>query len=163
MIEVTIDTIRVRLTASQDRLIVLREVGEERYLPIYIGFYEAEAISLELRGKVPQRPLTHDLLYNCIRELGGRLEYVLINEIKSKTFHALLHIVQNGREMDIDARSSDSIALAVRAQVPIYADEAVMAEAGIWPSVEIEENREQLAVFRQFVDTLDLDDLGEPG
>jgi len=163
MIELTIDTIRVRLTASQNRLIVLREVGQERYLPIYIGFYEAEAISLELRGKVPQRPLTHDLLYNCIRELGGRIEYVLINEIKDKTFHALLHIVQNGREMDIDARSSDSIALAVRAQVPIYADEAVLAEAGIWPSAEIEENREQLAVFRQFVDTLNLDDLGEPG
>ena len=163
MIEVTIDTIRVRLTASQDRLIVLREVGQERYLPIYIGFYEAEAISLELRGKVPQRPLTHDLLYNCIRELGGRLEYVLITEIKNKTFHALLHIVQNEREMDIDARSSDSIALAVRAQVPIYADEAVMEEASVWPAVEIEENREQLAVFRQFVDTLDLDDLGEPG
>jgi len=163
MIEVTIDTIRVRLTASQDRLIVLREAEQERYLPIYIGFYEAEAISLELRGKVPQRPLTHDLLYNCIRELDGRLEYVLINEIKDKTFHALLHIVQNGRELDIDARSSDSIALAVRAQVPIYAEEAVMEEAGIWPSVEIEENREQLAVFRQFVDTLNLDDLGEPG
>jgi bifunctional DNase/RNase len=163
MIEVTIHTIRVRLTASQDRLIVLQEVGQERYLPIYIGFYEAEAISLELRGKVPQRPLTHDLLYNCIRELGGRLEYVLINEIKNKTFHALLHIVQNGREVDIDARSSDSIALAVRAQVPIYAEEAVLEEAGIWPSAEIEENREQLAVFRQFVDTLNLDDLGEPG
>ena len=163
MIEVTIHTIRVRLTASQDRLIVLQEVGQERYLPIYIGFYEAEAISLELRGKVPQRPLTHDLLYNCIRELGGRLEYVLINEIKDKTFHALLHIVQNGREVDIDARSSDSIALAVRAQVPIYAEEAVLEEAGIWPSAEIEENREQLAVFRQFVDTLNLDDLGEPG
>ena len=163
MIEVTIDTIRVRLTASQDRLIVLREVGQDRYLPIYIGFYEAEAISLELRGKVPQRPLTHDLLHNCIRELGGRLEYVLINEIKNKTFHALLHIVQDGRELDIDARSSDSIALAVRAQVPIYADEAVMEEAGVWPSVEIEENREQLAVFRQFVDTLDLDDLGDLG
>ncbi len=161
MIEVTVDTIRVRLTSGQERLILLKEVDQERRLPIYIGMHEAESISFELRGYPRARPFTHDLLLSCVNELGGRLEYVLISELKDDIFYALLHIIQDGRELDIDARSSDSIAVAVRAKVPIYVDEQVMDEAGVWPSEEVEEDRAQLSIFREFVDTLDLDDLGE--
>jgi bifunctional DNase/RNase len=160
MIEVKVDTIRARLT-GHERLILLREIGEERQLPIYIGVPEAEAISLELRGYKHARPLTHDLLTNCIAALGGELQYVYINELRDDVFHARLHILHNGRELDIDARSSDSIAIAVRAQVPIYVADAVMDKAGAWPSEEVEEvDATKLEVFRDFVDTLDLDNLG---
>ena len=160
MIEVQVDTIRVRLT-GRDRLILLKEVGQERQLPIYIGVAEADAISLELKGYRHQRPFTHDLLLSCVQALGGQLQYVLLNELRKDIFYALLHIVQDGREIDIDARSSDSIAIAVRAKVPIYVDEKVMEEAGVWPTQEVEMNQTELAVFRDFVDTLDLDDLGD--
>ena len=160
MIEVTVDTIRVRLTGPE-RLILLKEIGQDRQLPIYIGVPEAEAISLELKGYKHARPLTHDLLNNCIAELGGKLQFVLISELRDDIFFARLHIVQKDRELDIDARSSDSIALAVRAKVPIYVANEVMEKEAIWPSEEIGESQEQLAVFRDFVNTLDLDDLGK--
>ena len=161
MIQVKVDTIRARLT-GHERLILLREIGQERQLPIYIGIPEAEAISLELRGYKHARPLTHDLLTNCIAALGGELQYVYINQLRDDVFHAVLHIIQDGREIDIDSRSSDSIAIAVRAQVPIYVADEVMDQAGAWPSEEVEEvDVEKLEVFRDFVDTLDLDDLGD--
>jgi bifunctional DNase/RNase len=160
MIEVQVNTIRVRLTGNE-RLVLLGEKDQERQLPIYIGIHEAEAISLELKGYPHSRPFTHDLLLNCIEALGAELKYVVISELKEDIFYALLHVAQDGREIDIDARSSDSIAVAVRAKVPIYVDEKVMEEAGVWPAEEIEDNPEQLAVFRDFVDTLDLEDLGD--
>ena len=159
MIEVKVDTIRVRLT-GHERLVLLKETDQERQLPIYIGVHEAEAISLELKGYKHSRPLTHDLLLSCIEALGAKLQYVVINELRDDIFFALLHVVHDGREIDIDARSSDSIAIAVRAKVPIYVDEKVIEEAGVWPAEEVDENQEELAVFRDFVDTLGLDDLG---
>lgn len=160
MIQVKVDTIRARLT-GQERLVLLKEADQDRQLPIFIGIPEAEAISLELRGYKHSRPLTHDLLNNIITALGGALEYVLISELRDDIFHALLHIVQDGNEMDVDARSSDSIALAVRAKVPIFVSEQVMEKAGVWPSEEIDADTEELDVFRNFVDTLGLDDLGD--
>lgn len=160
MIQVKVDTIRARLT-GQERLVLLKEADQERQLPIFIGVPEAEAISLEMRGYKHSRPLTHDLLNNCITALGGTLEYVLISELRDDIFHALLHIVQDGSEIDVDARSSDSIALAVRARVPIFVSEQVMEKAGVWPSEEIDADTEELDVFRNFVDSLGLDDLGD--
>ena len=159
MIEVKVDTIRVRLT-GHERLVLLREIDQERQLPIYIGIHEAEAISMELKGHSHSRPFTHDLLLNCLEALGAKLQYVVISELREDIFFALLHVVQEGREIDIDARSSDSIAVAVRAKCPIYVDEKVLEEAGVWPAEEVDENKEELAIFRDFVDTLDLDDLG---
>jgi bifunctional DNase/RNase len=158
MIEVKVETIRARLT-GHDHLILLKEIGRERQLPIYIGFPEAQAIQMALRGIPTSRPLTHDLLTNVITALGGELQYVVVSELKKDIFHAILHIAVNGREVDVDARSSDSIAVAVRAKVPIYVAEEVMERAGTLPAEDIKEDREQLSVFRDFVDTLDLDDL----
>jgi bifunctional DNase/RNase len=158
MIEVEVDTIRVRLT-GHERLVLLKEMEQERQLPIYIGVPEAEAISIELKGYRTSRPLTHDLLLNCVDALGGSLEYVLISELRDNVFHALLRVVRNGEAIDIDSRSSDSIAIAVRAKVPIYVTEAVMEEAGVWPAAAIVEDQEELSIFREFVDTLDLDEL----
>lgn len=160
MIEVEVDTIRVRLT-GHERLVLLKELEQERQLPIYIGIPEAEAISLELKGYRHSRPLTHDLLLTCVEALGGRLEYVLISELRDNIFYALLHVIRDGDTIDIDSRSSDGIAIAVRAKVPIYVAPAVMEEAGVWPSEEITEEGEELSIFRDFVDSLDLDELGD--
>jgi bifunctional DNase/RNase len=159
MIQVKVETIRVRLT-GHERLILLKELNQDRQLPIYIGVPEAEAIQIALKGYRHSRPLTHDLLTNIISALGGELQYVLVKELKEDIFFAVLHIALNGREIDIDARSSDSIAIAVRAQVPIYVAEEVMEKAGTWPSEDILD-REQLSIFRDFVDTLNLGDLGQ--
>ena len=160
MIEVTIDTIRFSLT-RQDRAILLKEAEQDRQLPIFIGRTEAEAILIELQGYKHPRPLTHDLLNNCITALGGELQYVLINDLRDDIFFAVLHILQGEKEMDIDVRPSDSVALAVRAQVPIYVAEEVMDRAGVYPAGKLEEDTEQLSVFRDFVDSLDLDDAGQ--
>jgi len=162
MVEVEIDTIRVSLKGPH-RVILLREMGKERQLPIFIYETEADAILMELRGKSRPRPLTHDLLKNCIVSLGGELQYVVVSELRTEptggTFYALLHVLQDGHEIDIDARPSDSIALAVRAHVPIFVAEEVLEEAGIYPAEDTETSKEQLSVFRDFVDSLDLDDL----
>lgn len=160
MIEVKVETIRARLDGLE-RLVLLKQIDQERQLPIFVGRHEAEAISFELKGIRHSRPFTHDLLVNCIEALGGELEYVLISELRDNVFIGLLRVVQNGRAIDIDARSSDSIAVAVRAKVPIYVAEAVMETAGVWPAEEVVEDSEELAVFRDFVDTLDLDNLGD--
>lgn len=155
MIRVTIDTIRISLR-SPERAILLKELEQDRQLPIFIHATEAEAIAAELEGYRPPRPLTHDLLKDCMSALGGELQYVLINDLRNNIFYAVLHVLQGEREIDIDARPSDSIALAVRARVPIYVAEAVMDAAGVYPAVEIQQEREDLSVFRDFFETLDL-------
>ena len=165
MIEVEIHTIRASLNGPH-RAILLREVGQERQLPIFIHQNEAEAILMELQGQKRLRPLTHDLLKNCIAALGGELQYVLVNDLRAEpgmggTFYAVLHVLQDGRELDIDARPSDSIALAVRAQAPIYVAEAVLDEAGVYPAEDTETVQERLSVFSEFVDSLDLGDVEE--
>jgi bifunctional DNase/RNase len=155
MIRVTVDTIRISLR-SPERAILLKELEQDRQLPIFIHATEAEAIAAELEGYRPPRPLTHDLLKNCISALGGELQYIVINDLRDNIFYAVLHVVQDGREIDVDARPSDSIALAVRARVPIYVADEVMEAAGVYPSVEIDREQEDLSVFRDFVETLDL-------
>jgi bifunctional DNase/RNase len=160
MIEVKVETIRAKLDGFE-RLVLLKELDQERQLPIYVGRHEADAISFELKGIQHSRPFTHDLLVNCIEALGGELEYVLISELRDNVFIGMLRVVHDGRVLEIDARSSDSIAVAVRAKVPIYVAEEVMEEAGVWPAEEVTEDDTQLAVFRDFVDTLDLDNLGD--
>lgn len=160
MIRVTVDSIRVSLKGPE-RAVLLREIGDDRQLAIFIHRTEAEAIASELEGYKPTRPLTHSLLINCITALGGELEHVLINDLRGNIYYAVLHIVRDGREIDVDARPSDSVAIAVRAHVPIYVAEEVMEGAGIYPAVETTEDKERLAAFRDFVDTLDLGNLGE--
>lgn len=160
MVEVVIDSIRVSLV-SQHRLVILKDVDQDRYLPIWIGPCEAEAITLELQEVEVARPLTHDLLKNCISQLGGTVSHVLINALRNDTFYATIVIDADGRRLEIDSRPSDSIALAVRVRVPVFVDEGVMEQASIRPeeSQEPDEQSEDLSIFRDFVDTLDLDNL----
>lgn len=174
MIKVEIDSIRVSLM-SQDRVVVLKDHETERYLPIWIGPFEAEAIRVELQGVEVTRPLTHDLLKSVIKALGGDLEYILVNDLRNDTFFARLLVKADGREMEIDSRPSDAIALAVRMKVPIYVTEMVMDKASIKPEAEITseadqamsgpggstESEENLGVFKDFLENLDLDDLDD--
>ena len=130
MIRVTVDSVRVSLL-TQNRVVVLREPESRRYLPIWIGQFEADAISFVLQNLTPKRPMTHDLLRTTIHELGGSVIQVLINDIQDTTFFARIFIQTNTTTLELDARSSDAIALALRADVPIYVAAHVMEQASV--------------------------------
>ncbi|MFB0546718.1 MAG: bifunctional nuclease family protein [Anaerolineae bacterium] len=167
MIEVTIDSIRVSLM-SQHRVVVLKDVQEERYLPIWIGPFEADAITIQLQGVQVARPLTHDLLKSLITAMGAKVSHVLVNDLRNDTFYAQIVMDSDGRYLEIDSRPSDAIALAVRVNVPIFVAESVMEKASIIPDEEIgptgisKEEEEKLSVYREFLDTLDIEGLNEP-
>lgn len=166
MIEVVVDSIRISLV-SQHRIVVLKEMDSDRQLPIWIGPYEADAITIELQDVEVARPVTHDLLKNVIQAMGGKVSHVLIKALNDSVFFASLFIDMNGDMQEIDSRSSDAIALAVRVKVPIFVDEDVMDQAGILPEPDIqaeddeEADPESLDAFADFVDTLDFDDFEE--
>jgi len=159
MVEVTIDSIRVSLVSPQ-RLIILKDVDQERFLPIWIGPFEAEAITIKLQDVDVKRPLTHDLLKKFITELGATVSHVLVNELRNDTYYARIVVSVDDKQLEIDSRPSDAMALAVRADVPIFVAEEVMDKASIIPEEDQSETEsEDLSAFRDFVNTLDLDDL----
>lgn len=172
MIKVLIDSIRVSLM-SQLRIVILKDPLSGRYLPIFIGPCEAEAIAVKLQGMSVERPLTHDLLKSMITELGGRVQHIVVNDLRQDTFFAQIVIEQDGQNRIIDSRPSDAIALSVRLDVPIYVEETVMERAAIMPDEEVEPEAsessappatarggsDRLSVFEDFLDSLDLDDL----
>ena len=130
MIEMVIDSIRVSLMNYQ-RVVILKEKGSERYLPIWIGPAEADAIAVKLQDISVPRPLTHDLLSNIIAELGATVSSVIVCDLRDDTFYAKILLSVDGKTMEIDSRPSDALALGVRKKVPIFADEAVLEKAGI--------------------------------
>ena len=159
MIEVKIDSIRVSLVSPQ-RLIILKDIDQERFLPIWIGPFEAEAITIKLQDVDVKRPLTHDLLNKFISELGATVSHVLVNELRNDTYYARIIVSVDDKHLEIDSRPSDAMALAVRAQVPIFVAEEVMEKASITPEEDQSEmESEDLSAFRDFVNTLDLDDI----
>lgn len=168
MVEVSIDSIRVSLM-SQHRVVILKDVDGDRYLPIWIGPCEADAITVTLQEVEVPRPLTHDLLKNVITEMGGEVEHIVISELKNEVFYARIVLEANGRHFEIDSRPSDALALAVRLRVPVYIEDAVMDKAAVQPEAEVEEEGapaasggaadEKLDAFKDFLDSLDLDDL----
>jgi len=148
---------------SRDRIVLLKENQGERYLPIWIGQAEAEAIALRLQGTAVPRPMTHDLLLSMIEELSGTMRYVVVNDLNNNTFYAGIAVDHNSEVQLVDSRPSDAIALAVRADVPIYVEESVLDKAGIVSAPDLRgpaARSDDLGVFRDFVDTLDLGDLG---
>lgn len=158
MVEVKVESIQISLM-SEHRVILLKEIGAERLLPIFIGPYEAEAIAICLRGIELPRPLTHDLLNNTITEMGGEISRITVNALLNDTFYAYVTVKLNGQQLEIDARPSDAIALAVRANAPIFVEDDVMAE-GIVPEEDISDADDaELLAFRDFVNTLDLDNM----
>jgi len=176
MIEVNVESIRVSLI-NQNRLVVLREVESPRYLAIWIGPFEAEAITIGIKGTEIDRPMTHDLLRQAIELLGATIKRVQVNNLADDTFFARIVLERDGEELEIDSRPSDAIALAVRAKVPIFIAEEVMETAGQLPAegepVDDEAPRpktrkrssdksgdDALALFRDFVEGLEIDESG---
>ena len=179
MVEVVIDSIRVSLM-SQQRIVILREQNTERYLPIWIGVYEAESITIALQEVEVARPLTHDLLYNVFSQLDARILRAEVVSLQDDTFYGNIVAEQNGRTLNIDARPSDALAIAVRAHVPILVAKSVMDTAGITPeedlqgqqpeetqptaepeksdSTEVADSEERLSIFEDFLEGLDLKD-----
>jgi bifunctional DNase/RNase len=159
MIEVTLETLQMSLV-SPHRIVVLREVDVERYLPIWIGPCEAEAIANRLNNVEIPRPQTHDLLVNVLDALDADLLYIHINALADNTFFARLVLDVNAQRIEVDCRPSDAIAVAVRLDVPIYVAEEVMGEAGVYPERDLipqgQEDKD-LSVFRDFLSTLDTD------
>ncbi len=139
MIEVEVNSIRVSLM-SQHRVVLLKDLNTERYLPIFIGQYEADAISIELQDKQRShsRPLTHDLLKNVIENLDAEVVHIFINDMRRDIYFARIVVEVNGEQREIDARPSDAIALAVRTRSPIFVSDAVMERSAVEPDDEIE-------------------------
>src|SRR6266545_4618810 len=150
MIELNLVGVRVELPTNQP-IVLLRERDGERYLPIWIGAMEATAIAFALQGIVTARPMTHDLL----KEVGVRIERIVITELREGTFYAIIHMQQNGSQYEVSSRPSDAIALAVRMNVPIFANEEVLSEA----SIVIKDDEEQeVEKFREFLDQVTPED-----
>lgn len=158
MIEVTLEAIQMSLV-SPHRIVVLRETDFERYLPIWIGPCEAEAIAVKMNDIDMPRPLTHDLLVSILDTLGVSMVYIYINALMENTFYAQLVLNVNGKEVEIDSRPSDAIALAVRTGSPIYTSEEVMQEAGVVPEKDLShlqpKDDADLGIFRDFLNSLD--------
>jgi hypothetical protein len=154
MIELNLVGVRVELPTNQP-IVLLRERDGERYLPIWIGAMEATAIAFALQGIVTARPMTHDLLKNVLEEVGVRVERIVITELREGTFYATILLQQNGSSYEVSSRPSDAIALAVRVNVPIFANEEVLSEA----SIVIKDDEEQeVEKFREFLDQVTPED-----
>ncbi len=177
MVEVVIDSVRVSLT-NQQRIVVLRELNNERYLPIWIGPYEAEAITIALQEIEVARPQTHDLLKNILSTLNARLLRIEVVSLREDVFYGNLIVEVDGRTVMIDSRPSDALALAARAHVPILVSKEVMDSAGVIPEEDLQNQRpaaparpvsgeepdvetssERLSVFEDFLQNLDMDNL----
>ena len=174
MNELDVVGVRVEMPSNQP-IVLLRETSGERYLPIWIGTWEASAIAMKLQGLTPERPLTHDLFAAALEGLGARVDRVIISALAEETFHARLLLEVDGRVVEVDSRPSDALALAVRAGGRIFASEAVLAQAALGTDGAVGEGDEESAdriplestgeqivdprldVFRDFVNSLDVD------
>ncbi|PKN99743.1 MAG: hypothetical protein CVU42_07075 [Chloroflexi bacterium HGW-Chloroflexi-4] len=173
MVEVVIDSVRVSLT-NQQRIVLLRELEVERYLPIWIGPYEAESITISLQEIEIARPQTHDLLIETLEKTHARLTRVEVIALRGDIFYGNLVLEAGGEIILIDARPSDSIALAVRAHVPILVARDILETAGITPEADIQQeieeeeskqavveagdSKERLSVFENFLSNVKLDE-----
>ncbi len=174
MIEVTIDSVRVSLT-NQMRVVILRELNAERYLPIWIGPYEAEAITIALQEIEVARPQTHDLLKNVLIHLNAVLQRVEVVQEKDDVYYANLVLEVDRSVITVDCRPSDALALAVRAHVPIFVAKDILDTSGTEPEDDIQEkdmpqetsaqdapapsaeSKARLSIFEDFLQNLDLD------
>ena len=171
MIETIVDSIRVNLV-TQNRVLFLREVEGDRHLPIWIGEFEAHAIAMELQGMTAQRPMPYDLVKSLVGELSGTIARVMVTDLAQDIFYAKVVVTVGGQTVEVDSRPSDAIAIAVRARCPILVDDLVMDRAGISIAGEDDAtddavgedgeatlSADELGIFREFINTLDSDDL----
>lgn len=185
MNEMEIDSIRVSLENYQ-RVVILKQKEGEKHLLIWIGTHEAEAIAVRLQEVQVPRPLTHDLLHNSIKELGGSIEKITISGLENDTYFASISVRMGEKTVDIDSRPSDALAVAVRAQVPIFVEDEVMEKAGLLLDKETgnvnvgsegtstaqatqqrehrapvgKEELKKLSAFEDFIESMDMGGLG---
>jgi len=159
MVEMKLIGVRVELPGNQP-IVLLKESEGERYLPIWVGTAEATAIAFALQGVVTARPMTHDLMKNILEELGVGVERIEITELREGTFYASIQMARNGTRFQISSRPSDAIALAVRVDVPIFANEEVLTEASIVIR-EDEEQEAEVEKFREFLESVRPEDFEE--
>jgi len=174
MIEMVVDSIRASL-ANHQRVVILKTKADERYLPVWIGPAEADAIAIKMQKVTVPRPLTHDLLSSVIGALGAVLDFIVVCDLRQDVFYAKLALRVNDKVMEVDSRPSDAIALAVRAQAPIYVEESVLNKAGftmdqesgrpmaVDPGIQkggkvSEEEMKGLSAFLDFIEGLDMQD-----
>jgi hypothetical protein len=165
LVEMSVESVRVHMLSTQ-HVVILRELERDRYLPIWIGPWEASAIAMKLQGQAPERPLTHDLLATILDLLGATVREVIIADLADDTFRARIILESGGRSIEVDSRPSDALALAVRTGVRIFAAEDVLDRAGVEPDHGAGDEEDggpidesKLSVFRDFVNSLD----AEPG
>jgi bifunctional DNase/RNase len=174
LVEMVVESVRVHMLSSR-HVVILKETERDRYLPIWIGPWEASAIAMKLQGLSPDRPLTHDLFAAALEGLGARVDRVIISALAEETFHARLLIEHGGQTIEVDSRPSDALALAVRAGGRIFAVESVLEQAALGADgglgaeegegsegIALESTGEQIVdprldVFRDFVNSLDID------
>ena len=175
MVEMTVESVRINL-ATQQRVVILKAAKQERYLFIWIAHAEAYAIAVELQGTTSPRPLTHDLLKNVVGELGAKIVSIVISDLIEDIFYARLVLDVAGRHVEVDARPSDAIALAVRAKTPIFVEDSVLERAGVALETNDEQSlskaeqrrdrkesdQDNLDAYRDFINSLDvLDEFGK--
>jgi bifunctional DNase/RNase len=154
----------VHLPTGQS-VVILKEKTSDRYLPIWIGTFEANAIAMKIQGMSPERPITHDLITSTFSQLGISGSRIVITSLSEEVFFARLHLQQNDHEIDVDSRASDAIALAVRFECPIFVAAEVLDRAGVIPEKDEEKVPEEkvdegrLAIFHRLVNSLDLPEL----
>jgi bifunctional DNase/RNase len=125
LIEVKVGGLALDITTNSP-VITLSPIDSKKILPIWFGHYEAWAIGMEMSGVASKRPLTHDLLYKVIMDMGGEVEKIVVTELKEQTFYARIYIKMDGNVLEIDARPSDSIALALKAKSPIFVNDELL-------------------------------------
>ena len=142
---------------SNSPIVVLKDDAEKFFLPIWVGIFEANAIALQLENVSTPRPMTHDLLRNMIAELDARVTRVVINDLRDSTFFAQIRVIIGERTLELDARPSDAIALALRADAPIYVAQSVLEQAQtISPDSDDKDEK-----MKKWFEQLDTDDMGK--
>jgi bifunctional DNase/RNase len=157
LIEMTIKGLMVDPVTNMP-IVMLKDTEGERVLPIWVGIFEANAIALQMENVATARPMTHDLLKNVIRDLDGRVERVVVSELKDNTFYAVIYLTVRGETLAIDSRPSDAIALALRTRAPILVEDTVIDNAR---SVDLSHDRHSSTHLKKWLEDLDPDDLGK--
>jgi hypothetical protein len=139
-------------------IIILRDKDGQRVLPIWVGVFEANAIALQIENVTTQRPMTHDLLRNVIHDLRGRIDKIVVSDLKENTFYALIYLTVGGEVMALDARPSDAIALALRARAPIFVEETVIDSA---KTADLVPDKGETERLQKWLESLDPDDMGK--
>jgi uncharacterized protein len=157
LIEMTIKGLMVDPITNMP-IVILKDKDGERVLPIWVGIFEANAIALQIENIVTPRPMTHDLLRNIITDLEGRVDRVVVSDLKENTFYAIVHLTVRGERIAIDARPSDAIALALRTRAPILVEETVIENA---KTVDFASERADNDRLQKWLESLDPEELGK--